>query len=79
MKLKQSSVVSYALIGAVSIGLLAACSSANQAGESDFNAAMNACERMDKQDAREQCVNAAIAKQQAAVASDATSRSGRNP
>lgn len=67
MRLKQSSFVAYGLIGVISIGILAACTSVNQAGEAEFNSAMNACQRMDKQDEREQCVNNAIAKQQTAV------------
>jgi hypothetical protein len=79
MKRKQFSLVAYGLIGAVSIGLVAACSSVNTAGESEFNSAMNACERMDKTDEREQCVNAAIAKQQTAVAKATATRNGRNP
>lgn len=79
MKLKQSSFVTYGLIGVVSVGLLAACSSVNQAGEADFNKAMSACERMDKPDERDQCVNAAIAKQQTAIAAATKTQNGRNP
>lgn len=79
MKLKQSSFVAYSLIGAMSIGLIAACSPVNRAGEAEFNTAMNACDRMAKTDEREQCVNAAIAKQQAAVASATKTVNGRAP
>lgn len=73
MKLKQCSFVAYGLIGAMSIGLVSACQSANQAGESEFNKAMNACERMDRPDEREQCVDAAMAKQQTAIQKAMTS------
>lgn len=68
MEDKRYLFVSYGLIGAVGMCLLTACSTVDQAGQSEFNAAMNACERMDKQDEREQCVDNAIAKQQAAIA-----------
>ena len=67
MKLKQCSFVAYGLLGAMSIGLVAACSTADQPGEAAFNTAMNACQRMDKVDERNQCISDAMMKYHTAI------------
>ena len=67
MKLKQCSFVAYGLIGAMSIGLIAGCSTANQPGEAEFNTAMNACQRMNQVDERDLCVNNAMMKYHTAI------------
>ncbi len=68
MKLKQSLFVVFGLVGAVSMSAITGCAVTDSAAESAFNTAMNACERQDKPDEREQCVNAAMSKYQTAIA-----------